>query len=269
MLARYFALTAFVGQLLIGGAGLAAAAIILRILRRDAHDDATSNGTREVLRMHWAFGRWSVGSGLLYWLQGQVFYLVLPIWSGLEASAALRALTNFVMPVLQSDAALTTLLSPELARVRNSEDRLWWTVRWAMWAFAAEGLLCWAIVALFREPLVLYAYGDRYVDHVNLLFALGALPLLASRLNILSAILRAYERTDQLFRASLVSALTSIVVGVATAPSFGVAGAICAQLLSHICQIAVMTYFLRPFRPRAVATVPAPPPEAIVLEAPR
>ena len=46
------------------------------------------------------------GPACCHFAQGLAFYLVLPFFGGLEASAALRAMTNFVMPVLQSDSAL-------------------------------------------------------------------------------------------------------------------------------------------------------------------
>ena len=78
---------------------------------------------RPLVREHWNFLRWSGGAGVLSFAQGVAFYLVLPVFSGLEASAALRAMINFVMPVLQSDSALAVLISPELARVRGRSTR--------------------------------------------------------------------------------------------------------------------------------------------------
>ena len=160
--------------------------------------------TRALVLEHWNFFRWAGGAGVLYFAQGLVFYLVLPLFGGLEASAALRAMTNFVMPVLQSDSALVGLIAPELARARRRPHDLSRTVRWGARLFALEGVLCWVLVAVFRHDLVRFVYGDRYIAYADLLLVLGALPIVSSRVNMLGAVLRVHTRVRQVFWSSAV-----------------------------------------------------------------
>ena len=68
---------------------------------------------------HWQYGRWIGATGLVSWFNGYIYYFLLPIWGGLAATGALKAILNLVMPILQSDAALVTLLTPAFVRSRR------------------------------------------------------------------------------------------------------------------------------------------------------
>jgi O-antigen/teichoic acid export membrane protein len=248
-------LTPIAAQFLMGIAACASSGLILRVIM--GHPVRTASfGMRSVWAEHWKFGRWTAASGLLYWTQGQIFYLVLPLWNGLEATAALRALMNFVMPVLQSDSALINVLQPELARVRRTNN-LSQIVRWATRLFAIEGFVYWAIVVVFRHDLVMYVYRGKYGGYADLLIVLGALPLLGSRLHVLGAVLRALERTDQLFRATAASAVVSFSVGLVSMANLGVYGAVFATIFSQAAQIVAIRHFVRrgPAGGTAIVTV--------------
>jgi O-antigen/teichoic acid export membrane protein len=261
-------LTSMAAQLLMGVASCAAAFLTLRLIA-GPHAPATKTiDTRALWTEHWTFLRWSGAAGLLYFSQGLVFYLLLPLFSSLEASAALRAMTNFVMPILQSDGALATLIMPELARARGLQ-RFSRIVNWSRRLFALEGLLCWLVVAIFRHDLVRLAYGDRYSGYADLLIVLGALPLVASRVNVLGAALRALGRVQHAFWASLGAATAALVVGFSTMTTFGAFGAVSAMIVADLVRIGVMTHLLG--KPDEVAdggggaTVIGPPQSARVL----
>jgi O-antigen/teichoic acid export membrane protein len=202
-------------------------------------------------RDHLNFLRWSGSSGLLYFSQGLVFYLLLPLFSGLEATAALRAMTNFVMPVLQSDGALITLIVPELARARRNASKLSTIVRWSTRLFALEGAICWVLVAVFRHDLVRFTYGDQYLAYADLLLVLGALPIVSSRVNILGALLRVQQQVREVFWASAAAATASLAVGFATMATLGAFGAVTAMVVADVVRILAMTRFLG--KPGAVA----------------
>jgi O-antigen/teichoic acid export membrane protein len=118
-------------------------------------------------------------------------------------------------------------------------------LHWATRLFAIEGLVYWVIVVIFRHDLVMYVYGGKYGGYADLLIALGALPLLGSRLNILGTVLRALERTDQLFRATTASAVVSFSIGLVSMAKWGVYGAVFATILSQAAQIVAIRYYVR------------------------
>lgn len=238
------ALTSFAAQLLMGIAAAAASAIILKATGHSWLPRPPAIDTQPLLREHWNFFRWTGSAGVLSFAQGLVFYLVLPFFGGLEASAALRAMTNFVMPVLQSDSALAVLIAPEMARARRHPSDLARIVRWSTRGFALEGLLCWLVVAVFRHDLVAFVYGDRYRAYADLLLFLGALPLIASRVNVLGALLRVHFKVRHVFWASAFGAATSLVIGFSTLASLGAYGAVIAMISADVMRIAVMTYVI-------------------------
>jgi O-antigen/teichoic acid export membrane protein len=244
LLYRIDMLTSVAAQLLMGVAAIAASGVILTKLKHPWLPAPPPIETRSLLREHWNFFRWTGGAGVLSFSQGLVFYLVLPLFSGLESSAALRAMTNFVMPVLQSDSALAVLISPELARARMQTTKMSRIVRWSTRLFALEGVICWVVVAVFRHDLVRLMYGDRYIDYANLLLLLGALPLVASRVNVLGAILRVHRRVRHVFWTSATGAAVALVVGFSTMSSLGAYGAVIAMLAADVVRIAVMTHFI-------------------------
>lgn len=237
-------LTAVAAQLLMGVAAAAAAGIILKKTGHSWLPAPPAIDTRGLVQEHWHFFRWAGGAGVLSFSQGLVFYLVLPLFGGLEASAALRAMTNFVMPVLQSDSALAVLISPELARARRRPHDLSRIVRWSGRLFALEGALCWVLVGVFRHDLVRFVYGDQYIAYADLLLVLGALPIVSSRVNILGAVLRVQQRVRQVFWSSAVGAATSLIVGLSTLATFGAYGAVVAMITADLVRIGVMTYFV-------------------------
>src|SRR5690606_36503001 len=158
-------------------------------------------------------------------------YLALPLWSGLEAAAALRALTNLVQPVLQSDSALANLLAPWFARVRSQPGAFSRVFRWSARFFFVEGFAYWIVLVIFREPLVRFVYGATYVPYADLLIVVAVTPMIAGRLNILGLALRALEHTRPLFLASAGSAGVSVAVGLQSLACGGVAcGGVAARL---------------------------------------
>jgi len=237
-------LTSMAAQLLMGVAACAAAVVTLRKMVPSGTRLTTTLDMRVLWRDHWNFFRWSGPSGLLYFCQGLVFYLVLPLFAGLEATAALRAMTNFVMPVLQSDSALVTLIATEMARARRDAHHMSRIVRWSKRLFALEGVVCWLVVAVFRHDLVRFAYGDQYIAYADLLLVLGALPLVASRVNILGAVLRVHRQVRMVFWAAVAATVASLLVGFASMATLGVYGAVTGMIVADVVRIFVMAHFL-------------------------
>jgi O-antigen/teichoic acid export membrane protein len=195
-------------------------------------------------RDHWEYFRWGGPSNLLYFCQGMAFYLLLPLFRGLEATAALRAMTNFVMPVLQADSALGTLMATELARTRRDSNHFWRIVGWAKRLFAFEGLVCWVVVAVFRHDVVRFAYGDRYIAYADLLIVLGALPLVASHAGVLGTVLRVHGQVRITFWASAAAAVASLIVGLASMATIGVYGAVTGMIAADVVRVLVIRHFI-------------------------
>src|SRR5690348_1671137 len=77
----------------IGGANaLAGAWLVLRVRTPMGKSSGAPPSASVVLRDHWSYGSWAAGTGMLSWAPTDLYVLVLPLWGGLPASAALKAL---------------------------------------------------------------------------------------------------------------------------------------------------------------------------------
>jgi O-antigen/teichoic acid export membrane protein len=207
----------------------------------------TSQGLfREMLSDHWGYGRWAVGTMLLMSAAtgGEAYFLLLPIWHGLDASAALKALVNLTTPLRNTLIALGILILPVLARVRGTAGfgRL---ISLAMVMFVVGAVAYWVPLVLFHRPVLAWLYGGRYGEHVEVLWFLGVYLLTSSVTDVLGGGLRALERPDLIFRANILAAATAVMFGVWATARWGVIGAGAGIALASATRALAMWWYYR------------------------
>jgi O-antigen/teichoic acid export membrane protein len=201
-------------------------------LRLDPRAIKSSKLVREMFIDHRNFGGWGLGIKAFTWMPGNIFYLLLPLWGGLAAGASLRALMNLIMPMLQTITALSVLLLPTLVRVRE-QAKFSSATNMALSLFICGSAVYWVLLGVFHYPLVSWLYGGRYVEHADLLWLLGLVPLLVAIGSILGAALRALERPDQVFWVQVSSTVVMLTVVLGLMFSWGVPGAVIGLLASY------------------------------------
>jgi O-antigen/teichoic acid export membrane protein len=232
-------LSAFSALLLMAGASLISGLVILR--RLVAANPGTAIGApapTDVFQAHWAYGRWAVASSGLSWIPGNLYYVLLPVFAGLEGTAAVRAVATLVLPILHFNAALGTLLLPALAAAvprRRQFDRI---VLGAFALFAGGSLAYWGLLTLYREPVVAWLYGGAYADTASLVPIMALVPLAAAGSAVLGSALRALERPQQVFWAYVVSAAVTGTAGVALMAHWGTRGAAIGLVASALVTAA-------------------------------
>ncbi len=239
------------GMLAVAGTG--AGLWIRRSLYRQEDDAVHENLETDVLAKHWAYGRWSAATGLLMWVPGNMYFLVLPIWAGLDASGELKALNNIIMPPLQVISALSVLLLPTLVRVRQA-GTFGTMIRRMVLLFVGGSVIYWLVAGLWGETLLDWIYGGQYLDMAPLLWIFGALPVTASIVAVLGGALRAREQPDRVFWAYVAATLVALTGGLGATYVYGVAGAIAGLIGSSAATGAVMAWLLAR-RPESVEPV--------------
>lgn len=179
---------------------------------------------RDALYNHWRYGRWSVANKGLSWVPHNIFYLLLPIWGGLAASASFKALMNLLMPILQANSALSVLLLPTLVRAREHSN-FGSSVRLALVPFVLAPALYWVLLGAFHSPVISLLYGGRYTEYAHLFWLLGLVPVVAAIKEVMSQSLRALERPDWLFWAYAFSAVIAGTFGAWCVYVWGIVGA--------------------------------------------
>jgi len=198
-----------------------------------------------VLADHWRYGKWASITTASTWVSREIYYPLLPVWTGLEGSAAVRALMNLVMPLLHTNAAITMLLMPRCVAALQVEgkaslDRLLWL---AFILLATGAVLYWGVILVYRHTVMLWLYGGRYGDYTELLLLAGFLPLSEAAINVLSAALRAAERPDMVFWCHLVALSVTLTGGLWLLATRGVAGAIIGRLAASLAVAMALLWF--------------------------
>lgn len=180
---------------------------------------------RQVVEMHWRYGRWACATAVLMWVPLNLFFAVLSIAVNLEASATLKALSNLVLPVLQANAALGTLLLPLMVSRVSSREQFSKLLRISVTFFAALAVIYSLFIGIFGRRLVGFLYGGQYEFESVVLALLLIIPLLDGLMMVLANALRAYEMPDRIFWSNLAIAIVVLTVGVYAATTYGLWGA--------------------------------------------
>jgi O-antigen/teichoic acid export membrane protein len=225
--------------ILMGSASLVSVAWLLSRLRpRWPGGSSQAQFRKAVLEDHWAYGRWASGTGILTWIPGQVYYLVLPLWGGLSATASLRALMNLIMPILHGYSALGLLLTTVLARQRRARFRK--IVAWSVLGFASGAVVYWVVLGGGRQFFVNLLYGGRYSEVSPLLWLIGVIPVMGVGATVFAPALRALQRPDRVFVAYAVSTVAALTVGLWLTVRGGPVGAALGILLSTVLTALVL-----------------------------
>jgi O-antigen/teichoic acid export membrane protein len=152
----------------------ASARTLIAMGRRPARDEpALPIG--QVIREHWAFGRWDVIGFATFLIAQQLPVMAMTRWSGPGSAGALRALLLVAVPMTLLSTSTASAVLPVVAAVESRGDRS----RATFIAFAtAAGVSAVAAVYLimtyfFAAPLVHLLYGGKYGEYAWLV------PLLA------------------------------------------------------------------------------------------
>jgi len=209
--------------------------------------EMTGNPTPAMLAAdHWKYGRWALGTAGLMWIPGNIYFVLLPNWVGLEGVAALRALMNLVMPLLHAISALSLLILSLLAsQIRENRLRMARTVNISLLLFLGVSSIYILVLIIFKTEVLRCIYANKYREFFNLIPIVALLPLGASLVAVFGCSLKAMRRSDRVFWCYVVSCVVAIGGGVPLAAKFGVQGALWGLLGSSSITGTLMLLFFR------------------------
>ncbi len=177
-----------------------------------------------VLRDHWGYGSWNFLGVIAYWASGQILMLLIPLFLGLAASAAVAAVWNLYRPVSLFMQSLGLVLLPIFSRwigdgLENSEVRRRAT-RFAL-LFGGTVAMYGLVLSIGTKQILHLLYVGKYDEYWLLvaLFGLSTAASTATGMFILA--LKAYGRTDA---ASGVWTLSALLVSLGSVPMMKIAG---------------------------------------------
>jgi len=201
-----------------------------------------------VVAEHWQYGKWMVATYGVVWLRDNIYYLILPLWLSLEASAALRAVMNFILPMVSFNTAIAIFLLPMFAKAYHSAG-----VRQLRKKMLLAGIfyfLCtvvyWLVLYCARGTLFNLFYGNGYSGYAHLLGMAGSIPVILGVTQVFNNALRVMGCTEKIFWAYMLTGVLVLTFGTFLAARGGVSGAVLGMLISSVAMaVVVMVVYIR------------------------
>jgi len=197
------------------------------------------------VRSHWRYGRWAVGSSLVIWVPGNIFYSIVSGVLGLGSAGAFRALMNLAYPVTHTCNALSLLAQPRLSSTAartGARSTIHGVV--ALGGVYATGALLWlTVVAFGGERVWRLLYRDHFGNASTL--AVGILIGVVFQVAAYAPAvgLRALQAPALVFAAYSIAAVACIAVGIPATERWGLTGAVAswagALLLSFVATLVL------------------------------
>ena len=240
-------LSVFSALMLMGVGSLGASAVLLIYLglRLSSSEDAPS--LLDIGLRHWRYGRWALGANAMMWVPINLFYPVLSRFSGMAQAGELKALMNFASPMLQTCAALSSLMLPYSARVLEHRGGAGIDI-----ILKRMTLLCvacavpyWVVLLAFKGPAFRMLYSGRYTEVTYLLPIVALVSIFGSAFFGPSIVLRSLESPGLVFGAVTASSCIAVAVGIPLTRALGVKGAVWSMLLSEALAFVMAVVLLR------------------------
>jgi hypothetical protein len=167
---------------------------------------------------------------------------------GVGAAGSLRAASTLIKPLLQTNGALLTMMTPSFIRNRYPTERFRRMVRTSSWAFSLESFLYGAALVAFGPTLATWVYGGTYTFDRTMFVLLAILPWLTS----LSYIGDADDKPEAIMWCAVLSTVGT-VLGLVAMGVWGVEGAVLGWNLNGLATVIAQQLFLRRGKLRPVS----------------
>lgn len=234
-------LSPFSAFLLMGGGSLVVALFLLARCRPTVKSVTDRTEWAGVWKRHWAWGRWELGASVVNSLTQNISYVLAGAFLGMAEVGALKALMNLALPVNHTTMALRRLAQPYVSGVSGEQGypaaRGW--VRKIGWLFAAGGLLYFAAISGWREPVLRLLYGGNFTAHVELVPWVALCVAISSSAYGFMVGLRAVQRPASILLVHGVEAVVLVGVGLPATWLYGLPGMIGAGVASSLSRLVM------------------------------
>lgn len=252
-------LSSLSGIVLLGvSAGIASMALLILHLHPRLGGVWDNLTLKTVVLEHWRYGSWNILGFLAYWISSQLLLVLVPIFLGLSASAAIAAVWNLYRPVGLLIQSLGAILLPtfsqwvyqgmSILQFRRRVERLALILGSAAAAYGA-------ILTLFGKVILHLLYGGKYDEHWLLIVFFG---VSVSASIATGAFVSAFKAFNNTFAVANIWGITALFVAVSIIPLikiFGLTGAMMGFAASYSATLMItVTKFSRDLqRERSIA----------------
>lgn len=198
----------------------------------------------KIVLEHWKYSKWVASTECIGWVRNNFYYILLPVWISLEGVAALRAVMNFIQPMLSFNSAISTFILPKFVRTftQYGHAKLIKMVYAAILFFVLSAAVYWVFIYFMRHQLFALLYREKYIEYAYFLGVAGAIPVISGFGLVLKNFLRTAHRTDYIFWSYVAAGLFTLSGGVLLSAYWGILGAILSLLFTY-CLVAGSFFF--------------------------
>lgn len=200
--------------------------------------------TREVLLTHWRYGRWLLGWYILDWLGSDILYLVLAPIHGPASVGTLRAAITLIMPAQHVYMAVSSVAVPWFVTRLGSKE-LPQKIIWYSCAMLFMGALYTIVLLGLGRSLIAIFYGETFTGIRPIVGIVAFIPCIMAIQSSFGAVLRAMNRTRDLFMASGATAVLTATFGAWLCVTYGTAGAASAFLIGIAANTGALALIIR------------------------
>ncbi len=238
--------------IVMGVSSLASSSFLTFVFLKPSFKPTEALSGKDVLRDHWNYGKWSSGSKMLTWIPTNLYYVILPVIVSLGASAALRAMSNILMPLNMGMTAALGIMLPMFSRsyIELGGEGLHRRVKMVLiWFMVIAGVYGLAF-SFLGQRIISIVYNGQFDEFVTfpILLSMGLAPLIVSVNIVLDAALRVMNKMKQSFLSTLIPAFMIITVGVWLLSQYGLLGANLGSLVIGLIESVVLIKFYRDVR---------------------
>jgi O-antigen/teichoic acid export membrane protein len=259
LLGHFRLLGSFTAFLLMACGGLLASGILIRLLGLPARESTMDAAIswHAALRENWRYGRWLVGSAILFSVSSQTQTFLVAASLGLGAAGILRAMQIPSLVMTQVVAATGLLVLPALSRDvgQGSIERMRHKAKLVSIALTCIALCFAALIMVEATSVGRLLYGGKYVADVWLMPFLALIPVFNAASMGFSMALRASQKPRFDLVANLIAAPVAIVSAFLFMRIWGLAGAAASMLLSFVVlsSVTITLFFRDSARERALS----------------
>lgn len=238
-------LTCFTAYLVMGIAALVSGIVMLFQLNAKLEPAVAPVRLSETWKKHWEYGKWALATCVVGWIPNYVYVPLVSGFSGMAATAELRALMNFSAPLLQTYAALSTLFLPYAARIQDQQGHQEASAlsRNLALLFIGGGVAYWAVLIPLRQTLFRLVYAGRYAESSHLIPFFALETMLWSAALGPAILLRAMESPRSLFFANAAAGAIALIFGIPATRYFGLPGVVGCMIAANLLYM-IVAYFL-------------------------
>ncbi|HSL43538.1 MAG TPA: lipopolysaccharide biosynthesis protein [Anaerolineales bacterium] len=190
----------------------------------------------DLLKENWVYGKWAIATGLLVTIATQFQLFTAVGLLGTTAAGALRASQNLIQPMSISVTSIMSFALPSLSRdyglnIMGGFEKKRKLITGLLLCMTLTYML---LMVLFRFEVMLFIYGQKYVDYSDLLLVWMFVPVIMALNSGIGTALRARQHPELLLLVSIVWAIFSLITSIIFTTKWGIWGATISTMLGYL-----------------------------------